>query len=108
MKKPTAKKVLHLMFEIGAALDRSVAVVQKSDADEVFKRYRRTVGKLMADMLVEVINPLCAEHPSLKPRQMYLPGEAVPPTATPYRHRGIPVPRPRPKKQRVGKGRRGH
>ncbi|MGC4121174.1 MAG: hypothetical protein QM765_42675 [Myxococcales bacterium] len=105
MKKPAAKKILYLMFEIGAALDSSVAVVQKSEDDEVFKKYRRTVGKLMGDMLFEVINPLCVEHPSLKPTQMYLPGEAVPTTAKPYRHRGIPAPRPRPKVG-GGKGRR--
>lgn len=92
MKRKTAKKVLHLMFEIGAALDGSTALVKTEESEAVFKKYRATVGKLMGDTLIEVINPICGEFPELKPKQLYSPGKA-PPSARAYRHKGIAPPR---------------
>ena len=88
LKKKTAKKVLHLMFEIGAALDGSTALVKTEEPDAEFKKYRATVGKLMVEMLTGVINPICRQFPALKPKQLYSPGEAIPRTATEYRHKG--------------------
>lgn len=93
MKKTTSRKLLHLMFEIGAALDQSTALVRDRESDADFKKYRATVGKLMADMLDEVINPICRNFPELKPRQLYLESEKIPRAARKYRHRGIPAPR---------------
>lgn len=95
MKKKTAKKLLHLMFEIGAALDGSTALVKAEESQAVFKKYRATVGKLMGEMLIEVINPICSEFPELKPTQLYSPGEAAR-SARPYRHKGIAPPRRAP------------
>jgi hypothetical protein len=84
--------VLHLMFEIGAALDRSTADVRATESADDFKTYVRFVGKVMTDVLLEVINPVCAQYPDLKPTQLYRPGESVPPSAKTYVHRGIPPP----------------
>lgn len=95
MKKKTAKKILHLMFEIGPALDGSTALVKTEESEAVFKKYRATVGKLMGDMLVEVINPICSEFPEMKPTRPYSPGEA-PRSARPSRHKGIAPPRRAP------------
>lgn len=100
MQKKTAKKVLHLMFEIGAALNNSAAMVKAAEPDEEFKKYRDVVGKLMTDTLLYVINPICADFPELKPRQMYLADEVIPRSAKEYRHRGIPGPRQRRKQPR--------
>lgn len=93
MKKTTAKKVLHLMFEIGAALDGSTALVKAAEPAAEFKKYRQTVGKLMVEMLVGVINPICVEFPDLRPRQLYGPEREIPRGARTYRHKGIPPPR---------------
>jgi len=80
------------MFEIGGALDKSTADVRATESDEDFKKYVRFVGKVMTDMLLEVINPVCAAYPDLKPVDLYRPGESVPPSAKPYVHKGIPPP----------------
>ncbi len=34
---------------------------------EEFRAYRRAVGKVMAEMVLEIMNPLYKEHPSIKP-----------------------------------------
>lgn len=92
-KKKTARKILHLMFEIGAALDGSTALVKAEESDADFKNYRRIVGKLMVEMQIGVINPICAQFPELKPAQLYPPHEQMPRGARPYRHKGIAPPR---------------
>lgn len=70
MKKPTAKKVSELMLFIGAQLDQSLAEVKNTENETDFRRYRDSVSKLMTTMLLEVMNPLYAEHPDLKPPQL--------------------------------------
>jgi hypothetical protein len=34
------------------------------------KAYRRAVGKILGEMLFEVMNPLCEKHPDLKPEEL--------------------------------------
>jgi len=92
MKKKTAKKILHLMFELGAALDGSTALVLAEEPEDEFKKYRQTVAKLMADMQDRLITPICSDFPDLKPRQLYGPDEEIPRGTRTYRHKGIPPP----------------
>ena len=37
---------------------------------EEFKSYRLAVAKIMAEMLLEVMDPLYAQHPSIKPPEL--------------------------------------
>jgi hypothetical protein len=70
MTQTTAKAVSELMLSIGAQLNESVRLVQTTEDDAEFKRYRDSVSKLMFTMLVEIMNPLYAEHPDLKPPEL--------------------------------------
>lgn len=63
----TARRISELMLDVGARLDASVALVQSTCDDAEFHRYRRVVGGLMGEMLIEIMNPLYATHPHLKP-----------------------------------------
>lgn len=99
MKTKTAKKILHLMFELGAALDGSTALVKDEEPEDEFRKYRLTVARLMGEMLDRVINPICVDFPDLKPRQLYGPDEAIPRGTRTSRHKGISPP-PRPRKAR--------
>ncbi len=70
MKKETAAEVLQVMIDCGARLDRSVQLVKDTSSEEEFKRYRSIVGDIMADMLIRVMNPIIADYPELKPKEM--------------------------------------
>lgn len=66
----SAKQINDLMLEYGAKLDESIRVVLESDDSEAAARYKKAVGKLMATMLMEVMNPIYEEHVSLKPSEL--------------------------------------
>lgn len=70
MTKTTAKAVSELMLSIGASLDESISTVQASESDSEFRKYRDSVSKIMTTMLLEIMNPLYAEHPDLKPQEL--------------------------------------
>jgi len=70
MKKETAAEVLQIMIDCGADLDRSIQVVKDTSSEEEFKRYRSIVAQIMTDILTGVMNPIIAEHPELKPKEM--------------------------------------
>jgi hypothetical protein len=65
--KLIAEGVSKLMLEFGGRLDGSIAAVREGCSDEEFRAYRLAVGKILAEMLLEVMNPLYLEHPDLKP-----------------------------------------
>jgi hypothetical protein len=62
-----ARQISDLMVEFGGRLDASVALVRDRGTPEELQIYRRAVGNVMADMLLEIMNPLYARHPGLKP-----------------------------------------
>ncbi len=70
MKKEIAQQISSLMLEYGAKLDGSVALVMANGSAEEALRYGRAVGQIMGEMFVEIMNPIYAEHPDLKPPQL--------------------------------------
>ena len=68
--KEVAKEVNQLMLDVGAKLNKSVALAKERCSESEFKAYRLAVGKILGEMLMEVMNPLYAEHPDLKPEEM--------------------------------------
>jgi hypothetical protein len=67
MNNTTAKAISELMVSMGERLNESVRLVQATEDEAEFKRYRESVSKIMTTMLLEIMNPLYAEHPDLKP-----------------------------------------
>lgn len=65
-----AKEISDLMLKYGARLDASVAQVQKRASAQEFEAYRAAIGKILGAMLLEVMNPLYARHPHLKPDRL--------------------------------------
>jgi hypothetical protein len=68
--KDVAKEISLLMLEYGAKLDASVALVQQTCGEAELRAYKQAIGILMGDMLMNVMNPLYAQHPDLKPREL--------------------------------------
>jgi hypothetical protein len=70
MTNTTAKAISELMVSVGAHLNESIRLVQSTEDDVEFKRYRDSVSKIMTTMLMEIMNPLYTEHPELKPPEL--------------------------------------
>ncbi len=63
----TAKHISELMLRFSTELDDSVKVVQENCPEDELSKYRRAVGSIMAEILLEVLNPLYSTHPTLTP-----------------------------------------
>jgi hypothetical protein len=68
--RETARQISDLMVSVGASLDKSLSMVKDTESEAAFKKYRETVSKLLTTMLLEIMNPIYAEHPDLKPEQL--------------------------------------
>lgn len=68
--KAVASEVNKLMLEYSGKLDASLQVVKDRCSTEEFVAYRTVVGKLLGEMLVEVMNPIYVQHPDLKPPEL--------------------------------------
>ena len=68
--KGVAREINNLMLDFGAKLDASVILVQQKCEPEEFERYKKVIALIMAEMLLEVMNPLYAKHPDLKPKDL--------------------------------------
>jgi len=58
-----AKHINQLMLEYGSKPDHSVKLVLENCTKQELYDYRRAVGKIMANMLTEIMNPLYETHP---------------------------------------------
>lgn len=72
MKRDVAASILELVFEYGGKLNDSMLTVRDSSDEEEFSRYRRAVGNVLASAFENIIDPIFAEHPDLKPEQLNL------------------------------------
>jgi len=63
----TARQVSDLMVEFSHRLNASLVLVRDRGSRDEFHVYRDAVAKILTDMLLDVMNPLYARHPNLKP-----------------------------------------
>ncbi len=70
MKREIAAQISTLMLEHAAKLDQSIQLVMTNGTEDEVVRYRRAVGKIMGEMLLEIMNPIYSEYPDLKPPQL--------------------------------------
>lgn len=71
MQRTAAEMVSRLCIRHGQELDSSlkqVLAIEGESAD--YSRYRDYVALVMAEALLEVLNPIFAEHPDLKPLEL--------------------------------------
>ncbi len=70
MNKTVAEETSLLLLKVSAELDAHLAKLRSQCSDEEFQRYRRGFGSVLGHMLTEIMNPIYAEHPDLKPEQL--------------------------------------
>jgi hypothetical protein len=63
----TAKQVSELMLGIYNQLEGSLEMVKSSASSEEYAAYQRSVGKVVCRVIFDVLEPLYAQHPALKP-----------------------------------------
>jgi len=62
-----AAKISDLMIEYYKKISESITLVKENCPPEEFKSYRLASAKVLAPMILEVMDPLYAKHPHLKP-----------------------------------------
>lgn len=67
MDRRTAQQISELMHRVSSWIDQSVALVEDQSPAESSGKYKLAAGRVMGEILHEVLNPLYAEHPDLKP-----------------------------------------
>lgn len=63
-----AKQVNETLLNTCESLNETVVMVQQRCTPEEFKRYRRAVGAVLAEINDQLLNPLYARHPALEPQ----------------------------------------
>lgn len=67
MDRRTAQQIAELMLRVSSWIDQSTALVEDQSPGESAEKYKQAAGRVMGDILLEVLNPLYAEHPELRP-----------------------------------------
>jgi hypothetical protein len=68
VKSPhVAKQISELMLDISDRISQSVASIRSGCSAEEHAAYQRAAAKILAAVQQEVLSPLYAEHPSLRP-----------------------------------------
>jgi hypothetical protein len=70
MSRDAAKIILDAVIKSVGEQDVALAKIRPLCTTEEFNEFRRMIGKSMGEMLSEVINPIVAKYPDMKPPQM--------------------------------------
>jgi hypothetical protein len=70
MSREAAKKLLSIVLRHAAEQDVALVELQKICSEDEFNQYKKMVGKSMGAMLLEIINPIVAKYPDLKPPEL--------------------------------------
>jgi hypothetical protein len=70
MSKDAAKIIMEVVTRNAAEQDAALTKIQSLCTEDEFNEYRRMIGKSMGAMLVEIIHPIVAKYPELKPTQL--------------------------------------
>jgi hypothetical protein len=65
--KDIARKINIILIDVARILDQSVILVKDNCSDEEFINYRRRIGIIMGEMLLEIMNQIYKQHPDLEP-----------------------------------------
>jgi hypothetical protein len=66
----TAKYVLQVFFNINDQMNDSIRAVEKQTSLEELKVFKRGVGHVMYEVFEQIVEPICKQHPSLRPPEM--------------------------------------
>jgi hypothetical protein len=70
MSRDAAKIIMEVVTRNAAEQDAVLVQILSLCTEAEFSEYRRMIGKSMGAMLFEIINPIVAKYPELKPGQL--------------------------------------
>ncbi len=70
MNYKIAKITLDKMISINKEMDELLIVIKDNSDSNDFKHYQKVFGKVMGDILVDVVNPIIKKYPALKPIEL--------------------------------------
>jgi hypothetical protein len=70
MSREAAKIVMELVTRNAAEQDAVLTEIQSLYTEDEFNEYRLMIGKSIGAMLFEIINPIIAKYPELKPSEL--------------------------------------
>ena len=70
MSREAAKIVMELVTRNAAEQDAVLTEIQSLYIEDEFNEYRLMIGKSIGAMLFEIINPIIAKYPELKPAEL--------------------------------------
>jgi hypothetical protein len=68
--KVFAKEVVELLLEYSGRLDESVARAKGACSESEFLAYRKAIGDVMGETWDQLLMPIFALHPELKPKDL--------------------------------------
>jgi hypothetical protein len=70
MSRDAPKIIMEVVTRNAAEQDAVLAQIRSLCTEAESSEYRRMIGKSMGAMLFEIINPIVAKYPELKPAQL--------------------------------------
>jgi hypothetical protein len=70
MSRNAAKIMMEVAIRNAAEQDAALKEIQPLCTEAEFGEYRRMIGRSMGAMLFEIINPIVAKYPELKPPEL--------------------------------------
>lgn len=70
MSEDAAKIIMEVVTRNAAEQDAVLTKIQSLCSEDEFNGYRQMIGRSMAATLVEIIHPIVAKYPELKPTQL--------------------------------------
>lgn len=70
MDKPTAREVTRLAQIALGSLNDALLAAQASTQPAEFEQFKKTIGAIMGAIVIDVLQPLYAEHPDITPPEL--------------------------------------
>ena len=70
MSQAAAKIIMEVVTRNAAEQDAALIQIKSLCTEDEFNEYQRMIGRSMGAMLFEIINPIVAKYPELKPPQL--------------------------------------
>jgi hypothetical protein len=69
-----AAEVGERVLEVNRLLNETASLVQSRGTNEEAAAFRLAIGRVLGELLFDVVNPLYQQHPELKQPGLFVPG----------------------------------
>jgi hypothetical protein len=66
----TARNILQVFLGINDQMDDAIRSVEHKTSTEEYKAFELGVGHVMYEVFQQIVEPICKQHPSLRPPEM--------------------------------------